>query len=981
MLRSRKLCLAVGLLMSAFLLQGVEVKRSITQYAHRIWQMQQGLPQPTVLTVSQTADGYLWLGTQSGAVRFDGVRFTAVDQVGGIDLTNTWVREITEDRDHRLWMGTNVAGLLRVEGEAAKQFTEADGLPSRNVHCVLPGRQGETWVCTSAGMARVVGDRVENLTASDGVGHRTIRAGCLDGQGRPWIGVDGPEIDHWNGERFDRITLRSVPREATVRAILCTREGEVWAGTTRGLVSWKAGVERWYAEKDGLPDSWIHSLRQGRDGDIWIGTDNGFSRWSGSGFENYRVADGLSQRTVYSIFEDREGSIWAGTKYGLNQFLEGRVIPYTHREGLPSDATGPVLEDGAGSLWAGTLGGGLARFAEGRFRAAGAGVLPGKNIYALADGPEGELWVGTETGLHQLRRGQLVRSWGTAQGLPAATVRSIFRDRDGVVWVGTAAGPVRIQGDLVQRPEGVAWPAHKAATAIGRDRNGAVFIASEGGQLFIYEHRQLRELNLTGVPVREISSFFLDNAGLLWMGTLGGGLRLLRDGKIHSFWMSQGLFDDEILGVVEDDRGRLWMGCSKGIFSVKKADLLRFLHREIPRFVSSPYTPMDALRIIECQNGVQPAVWRQRDGNIWFSTIRGLLAIDPRRLDAAPNPPPALIESITVNGDQRGPAELSALAPDNNNLEFRYTAMTLRQATRATFQYRLQGFDQRWIEAASRREARYTNLPPGRYTFQVKACTSDGLCGEPVESRAFELLPHYYQRPWVLALFAGLLMATVWAAHQLRIRRLRDKYDLILAERSRIARELHDTLIQGFSGVTMEMQALQHRLKEPEQRSSLAEIIEDSATALREARRSVAGLRSGATDASGLASAIAETAKQLTETKSVRLDLRLDRTSVKLPADVEYNLLRIVQEAITNALRHADPQRIEVTLQAKGDRVRLAVKDDGRGADLGAASGKPGHYGLVGMRERASQIGANLEIDSEVGVGTTVSVLTGAYRS
>ncbi len=456
------------------------------------------------------------------------------------------------------------------------------------------------------------------------------------------------------------------------------------------------------------------------------------------------------------------------------------------------------------------------------------------------------------------------------------------------------------------------------------------------------------------------------------MGALGGGLRLFKDGKVFNYWMRDGLFDDDIYGIAADGQGRLWMACSNGIFSVNRADLLKFAAGGIHKFVSTPYIPTRAMRTIECKSGVQPAVWKMRDGRLWFSTIKGVIVLDPNHMNPKLSAPAVVIEDVTVNGQSENPGQIETMLPGQKNLDFRYTGLSYISPSRITFRYKLDGFDKGWTDAGARREALYANLPPGKYVFRVTACNVDGTCDQAGSSVGFALAPHYYQRGWFIPFCAVAIASLVWLVYRLRIRGLNARFGVILGERSRIARELHDTLIQGFSGVTMEMQALCARLASPEERSNLQEIIHDAARSLREARRSVAGLRDASEPHSGLGASIAQAARQITEAKEVRLKLKVDQTPPALPAEVEYNLLRIAQEAVTNSVKHAGARTIEVSLHSTPSQINLAVKDDGSG--FGQPVSSSGHYGLIGMRERAAHIGAGFQIESEPGRGTTISV-------
>jgi len=416
------------------------------------------------------------------------------------------------------------------------------------------------------------------------------------------------------------------------------------------------------------------------------------------------------------------------------------------------------------------------------------------------------------------------------------------------------------------------------------------------------------------------------------------------------------------------------MASSKGIFSVSRADLLKFAAGKIQTVNSTPFSPLEGLQAVECKPGVQPSAWRMLDGSLSFSTTHGLVAIDPNRVQVKFTPPPLVIESVTIDGRSQTPAEVKGLAPGNKNLEFVYTALSFRVPSRIAFRYKLEGFDKNWNDAGTRRQASYTNLPPGNYRFHVTACNPDGTCNDQGASLAFTLPAFFYQRPWFFAVCTILAIFLARLAYAFRIQHLKRQFGIVLGERSRIARELHDTLIQGFSGVTMEMQALAARLPAGH-REALLDIVNDAANCLSEARRSVAELRRNPAEEAGLAAGISQVAKQAAGVNGPVLLLDLDPVPPGLPAYVEYNLLRISQEAVTNCAKHSGAANIEVTLRVTEECVRLSVKDDGAGFQTGWDGESPdGHFGLTGMKERAKDIGADFRVDSAPRAGTTVAV-------
>jgi ligand-binding sensor domain-containing protein/signal transduction histidine kinase len=940
----------------------LDPSRRLTQYLQRIWQTRQGLPQSSIFAIQQTQDGYLWLGTGDGLVRFDGVRFTSPEDLDGLALPKMSVRQLAEDARGALWVATSDAGLLRIEHGTVARFSKRDGLSSDDVRCVFPGQHGEVWACSEGGIVKIAeGEGKMRLVEGEAGG--IIRAEAQRRDGTIWMAGDGADIRVWNGKQFTGYSLKLLPRFARVQTMLGGSDDALWMGTTAGLIRLQDGREQRWTKANGLANDSVLSLAEGRNGSIWIGTDGGFSRWRDGEIESFLPKNGLSQSTVGSVYEDREGSLWVGTKRGLNQFVDRRTLPFTTAEGLPSDDTGPVFQDQRGVIWVGTLGAGLARFDGHRSsvltREQG---LSSNSILALAGDAKGTLWVGTDAGLDQIRDGKV------AEIFPGV-IRSLYQDREGTLWIGTSKGPAVLRNGSIARLN-----PSDAVVAFVED-SGRILAAVEGLGIEFYDERTLRELPGAALAIRDADTLYRDRDGRVWIGGIGSGLHLMSAsegaGKQVDLTVKDGLFDDEIYGIAADDRDRLWLASSKGVFSLNRRELLGFAAGQVSSVASTPFSPLDGLQTVECKPGVQPAVWRMRDGRLSFSTIRGLIAIDPDHTQLKMDPPPVVIEGVAIDGRSQSLAKMQDLAPGDENLEFRYTALSLRAPQRITFRYKLEGFDRDWVDAGTRRQAFYTNLQPGDYRFRVTACNADGTCNEAGTWLGFVLPARFYQQKWFYLVCMGLLGLLGWLAYGFRIQHIERQFGAILAERSRIARELHDTLLQGFSGVTMEMQALAARLPDAP-REALREIIHDAANCLTEARRSVSELRRNRGTSPGLAAELSESARQLTAPGEARLKLAVGKLTQGLPAYVEYNLLRIAQEAIINAVKHAGARTIEVTLETPPEVLRIAVRDDGAG--FVTRDSAADHFGLIGMKERAKEIGADLRVVSEPRMGTSIVV-------
>jgi signal transduction histidine kinase/ligand-binding sensor domain-containing protein len=954
--------------------RALETNKKLTQYLHRIWQAQPTLPQTSIYVATQTRDGYLWLGTQSGVVRFDGIDFSPVRALQEHSLGDMWARAIVEDKAGRVWMTSNDLDLVRIsKDDSVKVFTEKDGLPTGDFSCLVPDPSGAMWACTATGLVRFRDKGFDVYQSPEKIVNRPL-IGCRADDGTIWI-AGGSVLASWNGSQFSRLNLKSVSGDLGMRSLLCVDDG-LWIGTTKGLVHYQGGKERLYTVKDGLSDNVVLSLALGQDHTIWIGTRNGFSRLRDGVFDSYGYREGLSQNTVFWVYEDREGSLWVATNNGLNQFLDGAATRYNRNEGLPSDNMGPIFQDRRGNVWTGSLDGGLARFDSGHFVTV-AGFPPGR-VTTLAEDGRGDLWAGTDRGLVRLENGRVRQTYTTAQGLPSDIIRSLFRDHTGSLWVGTDRGPaVFREGRFVQAPV-LARELMLPIAAMGESRDGTMWFAVERGTVYLYAGDGLQPLKIppfNGPPFQDVTSIYTDRDGIVWMATSGVGLGMWRNNKLTRIRAGDGLFDAEIYGFVADAQDRLWMSCSKGFFWVNRSDLLKFADGKLQKVSSSPYSPLEGLRTIQGTPGVQPVGVHANDGRLWFSAVGWLLAFAPDLGVRPGSVPPVVLESVTVNGTSRDPARIKTLGPGQTNLEIQYAALTFLAPQRVNFRYILEGYDKDWTDAGSRREAFYTNLPPGKFRFRVAACGAFVNCNDTGSVFTFEVAPQFYQRAWFIPVCSAMLALLVGFAYRARVRRLRAQFVLVLAERSRIARELHDTLIQGFSGITMQMQAFANRLRSPEDRQALAEIIQDAGTCLQETRRSVAGLRAGAGSSSGIAAAIADAARHITQERDIRLKLTLDDRHLELPAEVKYNLVRITQEAVTNSVKHSGARNIEVTLDCSAENLRLTIRDDGRGMPRGDnIGGAPGHYGLIGMQERASQIGAEFELTSTPGAGTKISL-------
>lgn len=949
----------------------LDPSKTLTQYAHRIWGQEEGLFQPTIYSILQSRDGFLWLGTQDSLIRFDGMRFREFD---GGRLQHSLIRALSEDGQGNLWVGSVGSGVAKISPDGAvTAYTKKQGLPSDNVFCVASDSQNRIWICTSEGLVRLDHGQLRVFTTADGLPTNRIRSTCATSDGTRWVAGLDFGLSRSKGARFEQYSdSRILPRE-NITALHCASDGSVWVGKSSGLTQIRAGFSRSFSVRDGLPDNAVSSLAGGPEGSLWIGTNDGISRYQNGEISVYRTRDGLSHSSVLSLYVDREGSLWAGTKDGLDQFVDGKVTPYTTDEGMLSNDAGPVLEDASGHLWIGTLGRGLNSFDGHRFRSltTSEGLID-NTILSLETGSGNDIWVGTKKGLNRLSFGKVVAQYTQKDGLSGPEIRALFMDARGTLWVGTNKGLDHFDGTHFT-PVGIIPRANPSGVlALRGAHNVRLFVSTDGGAFYYLRDNAFSNYPLKGV-IHPVDSYFNDHLHHSeWMGTLGSGLLRWRNGILAHIRVKDGLYDNRIYSILKDDRSNFWMASSKGIFRVSEKELENFADGRTRSVTSIPFST-GQLRF-ECQSGVQPAACRTRDGRLWFSTTNGLVVVDPNRLVQNQAGPPVHITGIVVNGQRIDPRQNLRLKPFEKNVEIRYSGLSFISPEKVTFRYILDGYEKTWTEAGTRREAFFTNLPPGNFHFKVMARNADGIWSTQASALSFAIEPRLYQRPWFFPLLGVAAALVITAGYRVRIRQLNQRFNLVLAERSRIARELHDTLLQGLSGITMQLQALWIQLPASREKRVLGEIVKDAGRCSTEARQSLWGLRAVGVGSLNFSEKLAKLSRQAVAEKPISLSLEFEPVSPRLLPDVEYQLLRIAQEAISNAVRHAYAKTLEIRLKMEKAQLRLTFVDDGAGFTVGLDQAAYGHFGVLGMRERANEIGAELRVTSAPGQGTEVAI-------
>lgn len=962
--------------------QALDPGKALTQYVLDVWQIEQGLPQNSVQAIAQTRDGYLWIGTSEGLARFDGLRFTVFDK-GQLPVSN--VHALREDRQGNLWIGTYGGGLSVYRDGVFKSYGRKDGLSDENVRVLFEDQAGSLWIGTQAGgVMRFRGGSFSVFGTAEGLANRTVRAICEDALGRLWVGTRGGGLSRLDGERFIAYGIgvgRLVPYVAdavsmrdSVLALHRGRDGALWIGTeTRGLLRLAGERLTPYATRGGTAVDHVRAVVEDVDGNVWAGTDAGLHRLRGQGATGLTARDGLTNDVVLALFEDREKSLWVGTRDGLTRLRDGKFVVLTRKEGLSHDFANTVYQDRAGVVWIGTRMG-LNRVSDGRTIR----VLTQKQglssdfVTALHEDRQGALWVGTfQGGLNRLSGG--VTHYTTRDGLANDAVTAIVSAREGGLWIGTHGGLSRFERGSLRSlgvKEGLASP---VVLALHEDGQGRLWIGGAPG-LSVLQDGKLRDYSAREPRLRgDVAAIHEDRAGTLWFGS-SKGLVCFRNGRFSSYGRSQGLPSAVVLQILEDARGDLWLTSPHGVFRVAKADLDAVDAGTSKLVTTRAYGRADGMKSSECSGNVQPAGFKTRDGRLWLPTVKGVAVIDPDHIKVNAEKPPVVIEDIRV--DEKPIALLAGveLAAGTQKFEFHYAALSLVASDRVSYRYRLEGFDPDWIDAGARRVAYYNSIPPGAYRFRVRACNADGACNEDGAVFAFTRRARFQETWWFGGLGALALASLGFGVYRLRLRQVKAEFDAVLAERVRIGREIHDTLAQGFVGISAQLETVAklHSVSPELARKHLdrARILVRSS--LVEARRSVWDLRPQALERGDLASAFADIAQQLTTGTEVRVDV-LGQPR-RLPPHVENNLFRIGQEALTNAFKHAQAGAIRVELRFDEETVRLAVNDDGRGFDTQAVLAAEGHFGLVGIRERTQILGGRLSVLSSAGAGSWIVV-------
>lgn len=967
-------CVALSLLCGrqAF---GLDPRKALTQYSRTLWTQEHGLPQDTIRAITQTTDGYLWLGTDEGLARFDGYEFTVFDK-DHYNLPTNSITALAAGPDGSLWIGTS-NGLTRYRNKQFQTYSTRDGLPDDAIADLCVDHRGALWVVAGVDLARFDGNHFSVFRAGREIPVATVQRVTEDRHQELWVGGFSSVVKRVDS-RFVPVVGAATLEGGLVSQIVFDAHDNLWIGSNQGLfLRSPDGMVRKFDTDNGLPDVFVRALRVDRDGNVWAGTNSGLARLKNNRFATMGGPGGQDRDQVRSLFEDREGDLWVGANNGLTRLRDDVFTVYGKSEGLPSDDPNTVYQDRSGRIWVGFHDSGLLLFSPEHYQLFTTwNGLPNNEVFSIRESRDGDLLVGTRGGFVRMH-GTRLTTYRPPDVLNRGLVFDALEDSTGRLWLALPGGLGELKGNRLQIVVPGGPVLIDAVVVLAEGRGGVLWAGTYGRGLWRVQGEEKRQYTQAdGLSSDQIRAVREDPDGTLWIATFGGGLNAFRNGKFTHFTAKDGLLSDNISDAADDGES-LWLSTTRGICRIAKRQLRDFEEGRIRILTPTNYGVEDGLRSAQCAPGypIPGGGRRTMDGRLWFPTSRGLAVFDPRARQQAGERPALHLIEMTADGHSVDFTNTPRLPPGSGRIQIHYAAIHLGAPERVQYSHKLEGLDADWVRAGNRRVINYNSLRHGKYRFRVRA----ELPGGPATERAydFEVLPEFYETAWFRALAGIALLASAWGLYQLRLRQLASRFALVLEERARLAREIHDTLAQGFVGISSQLDAVS--LAMPADNSRARQYLDLARKmarhSLTEARRSVMDLRASVLEGQDLAAALRSGALIWTAGSSVKVHVEVSGAQDGLPQEFEQHLLRIAQEAVTNVLKHAGASQIWVKMHTEARKLYLRIVDNGRGfehPDVFSSLG--GHFGLIGMRERAERLGGELHLNSHPGEGTQVEV-------
>jgi signal transduction histidine kinase/ligand-binding sensor domain-containing protein len=964
----------------------------VNQYARTSWKVRDGFTRGAIYSIAQTPDGCLWLGTQFGLVRFDGIHAVPWQPPGNQHLPAGGIYSLLVAQDGTLWIGAK--GLASWKEGKLTQYSELAG---QFVLALREDGEGTVWAASGAspppGRLCSIKSGDVHCYGDDGALGRAVVSLYEDKAGTLWAGVIG---GFWRWKPGPP-KFYSLPGDESGIQVLGEDNGALLVGWRNRIYRFTDGKTEPYLLPGNLGQFHARWIVRDRNAGLWIATTHGVVHVHERRTDTFSAVDGLSGDDVGCIFEDREGDIWVCTIDGVDRFRDSAVATFSAKQGLSNVLVGSVLADKNGGVWMGTYGG-LNRWDRGQIVIPPTGgpkrdgELNGSLPNSLFEDHLGRIWVST---LHELGRLENGR-FSPLAGFPAGHVLSMAEDFEGNLWtVNEDVGLVKIspRDDVRQIPWSDLRHSDHASVLAADRRQGGLWVGFFLGGIADFSDGQVRASYTTadGLGAGRVSDFYFDGEGVLWIST-EGGLSRLKNNRVATLNSKNGLPCDTVHWAIEDNDRAFWLYTACGLIRIAHSELDAWLtapHRQentASKIQFTVFDSSDGVRSLASPGHYHPQVAKTPDGKLWFLPWDGVSVIDPRHFPFNKLPPPVRIEQITADGKTYDPANGLQLPPHVRDLAIDYTALSLVAPEKIHFRYKLEGQDPDWRDVINDRQVQYSNLAPRHYTFRVMACNNSGVWNETGASLEFSVLPAYYQTTWFRVSCGAVFLVLLWGIYRLRVQQLQHQFAIGLEarvnERTRIARELHDTLLQSLQGLMLHFQTGIDLLPERpvEARKTLEIAVDRADQAINEGRDAVQGLRASAVETNDLVSAVRILGKELgaadTNPNSAVFEVEVEGAPRNLHPILRDEVYRIAAEALRNAFRHAHAQRIEVEILYGERWLRLRVRDDGKGIDpkLLGGDGRAGHFGLHGMRERAQLAGGKLVVWSKPDSGTEVEL-------
>ncbi|HEY4049228.1 MAG TPA: two-component regulator propeller domain-containing protein [Acidobacteriaceae bacterium] len=988
-LATKAALLAIFLISFVGRMAALDPASRISQYGHTAWRIQDGYFGSEPISITQTIDGYLWVGTENGVFRFDGVQFVPWTSLSGEQLPSNDVRALLGARDGSLWIATG-SGLLRWVNQRSTRYLNGAATTS-----IMQNQKGQIWVTNymvndySHPICRIVetdahcygygGSERTRLYSPQGL--------TEDASENLWIGHDTALV-RWRPGSFKAYrppALQSHQGIGGVLALALAGDGSIWVGS--GVAGSGGGLQRmvdgalkpFVAPKLNGETLKVITLFVDREGNLWVGTDNqGIYRIHGTDVDHFGSVDGLSADGVTQFFEDREGDLWVATSNAIDMLRDLPVT--TKREGLSQADVHSVLAARDGTIWIGSD----------RLQALGRGGvsseprrgLPGNFVTSLLEDHADRLWVGMDDTLWIREKGKsgTFRQIRKQNGSPIGMVMGLTEDLERNIWVATHATPstlIRIQ-DLKVREEFPAPPMPVARKLVPDPQNG-IWLGLVNGNLARFRSGNAEIFTFANHPNARVKALFASPDGSI-LGATEFGVVGWKDGKQQVLTVRNGLLCNDVNGLITDDQRNLWLYASCGLIEIPKDEVQRWWEEPRSELRTRVF---DALDGVQSGNAIFNSSSKTPDGRLWYANGNVLQTVDPAHISRNTVPPPVYVNAVIADRksypvDQ--PIHLPALSRD---LQIDYTALSYVVPQKVLFRYILEGRDAKWQEADTRRQAFYTDLGPGHYRFHVIACNSDSVWNEIGASLDFSIAPAYYQTTWFRLGCVAAFLLSLWAAYVFRIRQLEARMEARVDERTRIARELHDTLLQSFQGAVFQFQAARRLfLRDADNVKQVMDgAIQAAEEGITEGRAAIHDLRPEPAAPRDLPELLKATGHELAATHQSKgnaptFDVIVEGKQQALSPMLQDEVYRISREVIRNAFHHAAARHIEVEIHYDIDHLRVRIRDDGKGIEprILKAGGQPGHWGIPGMRERAQRIGSQMDFWSEKNAGTEMQL-------